>query len=179
MPGTNSVGIFIDAANLVKSINAAGYSLNLRKFRRYLYNEYTPQFIRYYTASYGDNDNFIKSLIAKGFNVVTKPIKRIKTASNSYINKANFDVEISVDAMELNNHLSMIILFSGDSDFAYLVKNLRTKSKLVYCYSVQYHISRELIKVCDKYFDILKIGKAFLSKKQKSPSFSTGGLSSI
>lgn len=61
--------------------------------------------------------------------VITKPIQKIATASGQPILKANFDVEIAVDAMRLMEHYDAFVLLSGDADFAYLLKRLREAGK--------------------------------------------------
>lgn len=48
-----------------------------------------------------------------------------------YIPKCNFDVEISVDAMRLIDQYDTICLFSGDADFAALLRFLKSKGKKV------------------------------------------------
>ena len=45
------------------------------------------------------------------------------------IPKSNFDVEIAVDAMRLIESYETICLFSGDADFAALLRYLKTKGK--------------------------------------------------
>ncbi|MBU2579165.1 NYN domain-containing protein [Patescibacteria group bacterium] len=112
-----------------------------------------------------------------GFKLITKPLKIIaetdKIKGDS--RKANFDVEIALDAYEIRDNYDTLILFSGDSDFDYLVQSLRQKGKRVIVISSKYHISKELIKSCNKYIDLKKI-RSFIERinKQKGPSFSMG-----
>jgi len=112
-----------------------------------------------------------------GFKLITKPLKIIaetdKIKGDS--RKANFDVEIALYAYEIRDNYDTLILFSGDSDFDYLVQSLRQKGKRVIVISSKYHISKELIKSCNKYIDLKKI-RSFIERinKQKGPSFSMG-----
>jgi len=50
-----------------------------------------------------------------------------------------------------------LVLFSGDSDFNYLIKKLRLKGKQVVVISTKHHISRELIESSNKYIDLKKL----------------------
>lgn len=52
-----------------------------------------------------------------------------------------------------------MLLFSGDSDFDYFLKELKRHGKRVIVVSTKYHISRELIKRADHYIDLRKIRK--------------------
>jgi uncharacterized LabA/DUF88 family protein len=50
-----------------------------------------------------------------------------------------------------------LVLFSGDSDFDYLIKTLKKKGKRVIVISTKYHIAKELIISSDKYIDLKKL----------------------
>lgn len=75
------------------------------------------------------------------------------------LRKANFDVEIAVDAMDMIDTYETAILFSGDSDFDHLVRRLKKKGKTILVFSTRHHIAKELIKGSNKYFDIRKFRK--------------------
>jgi uncharacterized LabA/DUF88 family protein len=51
-----------------------------------------------------------------GFTVVTKPTKEVIDA-NGRRKVGNMDIELTVNAMELADHVDQIVLFSGDGDF--------------------------------------------------------------
>ena len=81
--------------------------------------------------------------------------------------KADFDVEISVDALDWKDKYDTFVLFSGDSDFKYLVKYLKKRSnKTVIVISRRGHISKELREsvFIDYYQDIYKLKDVFLQK---------------
>ena len=63
---------------------------------------------------------FLSKLRKIGFKVVTKPVKKIIDETGRRLEKASFDVEITGDVLESMEEAEVIILFSGDSDFAYL-----------------------------------------------------------
>ena len=110
---------------------------------------------------------YLRYLNAIGFITFTKPLKKIKITSNEvldrvseliepwenditwwinrrYIYKANFDVEITADILSDKSKIEEIILFSGDSDFTYLVKKIKDVGKSATIYSSRKTIAWEL-----------------------------------
>lgn len=115
-----------------------------------------------------ENQNkFFTFLKNNGFTLITKPLKIIKLEDieRGDIRKANFDVEIAVDVMEMIDKFETLVLFSGDSDFNYLLRNLKKKNKNVIVVSTKYHVAKELIESCDKYIDIKKLRSKIERKK--------------
>ena len=157
------VVVFIDAANLELSAKDLGIKVSYRKLRAFFVKRGSLVFIGYYTAAFGNRRHrqFLKSLTARGYKVVTKPLKLIKSqdVARGDIRKANFDVEIAMDAMSLADKFETLVLFSGDSDFDYLVKNLKKRGKKVLIFSFRGHISKELARSADQYIPITKLDK--------------------
>lgn len=85
--------------------------------------------------------------------------------------KANFDVELSVDAVSNLLQYETFILFSGDCDFEYLAKYLRGQGKIVIAFSRSGHVAKELPPACNHYFDIVDFREEILRvtpKKQRT-----------
>ena len=59
--------------------------------------------------------------------------------------------------MKMIEEFKTLVLFSGDSDFDYLIKILKSRGKRVVVISTKYHISKELIESGDKYIDLKKL----------------------
>ncbi len=51
------------------------------------------------------------------------PAKQVKKQ------KGNMDIELTVDCLELSDHLDHYVIFSGDGDFISLVKALKRRGK--------------------------------------------------
>jgi len=93
-----------------------------------------------------------------GYKLTTKPLKVIKSRKNgAHLRKANFDVEIAVEAMKRIGKFDVFMLFSGDSDFDYLIKELKRNGKKTIVASLKHHISKELIESADYYLNLKKI----------------------
>ncbi|MEK9165265.1 MAG: NYN domain-containing protein [Patescibacteria group bacterium] len=164
---SNNAIAFIDAANLEKSAQGRKIKINYRGLFAFLKNQFNCSQFRYYTVAFNNNSHqiFLKSLRAKGYILITKRLKII----NQYIRKANFDVEITFDALLLQKNYNTIILFSGDSDFAYLLQKLKKLfNKKIIVFSTRYHIGKEIIESANKYYDIIKFPNIY--KKQNTPT---------
>ncbi len=62
-----------------------------------------------------------------GYTVVTKSVKETIDAHGRRKVRANMDIELAVDAMELARHVDEIVLFSGDGDFRSLVEAVQRR----------------------------------------------------
>lgn len=153
------VFVCIDAANLEQSLKSLGWRVDYKRLYRYFQNNTRLVGVRYYCPRFGDpaQDKFFVVLKKMGFKLVTKPPKNIKVSGKLKKCKANFDVEIALDMFLLSHKYDALVLFSGDSDFNYLVRLLRGKGKKVIVVSTKHHISKELIASCNKYFDLKKL----------------------
>ena len=157
--------VVIDAANLEKSAQSLRMKVHYTKLKRFFEQRGQLKGIRFYTAAFGTNNHqdFLESLKRRGYVLITKPIKEIVNKDiTEKIRKANFDVEITMDVMDLMGEFDTLILFSGDSDFDCLVQRVRNRGKKVFVFSTQYHISRELIYSCNRYIDIREYKKDLL-----------------
>ena len=126
------LALFIDGANLYSAAKALGADIDFKK----LIDEFRKKGVLvrayYYTAIVeGDDYSPIKPLVDwldyNGFTMVTKPMKRFTDHEGRTRSKGNMDVEIAVDMMELADRLDHAVLFSGDGDFAGLVRAVQRK----------------------------------------------------
>lgn len=178
---SGKVCILIDAANLESALKDLGWHIDYRKLRSFFENGATFS-IRFYSVLHHTENQtrFFSFLRHAGFTLITKPLKIIHDRTNAvgHIRKANFDVEISVDAILHLHAYDNLILFSGDSDFDYLLRKVRRQRKFVTVISSRNHVSRELIASSDRYVDLKNL-RPFIERTNKSPSLgsnpSTGG----
>ncbi|HLD26765.1 MAG TPA: NYN domain-containing protein [Patescibacteria group bacterium] len=150
--------VCIDVANLEKSVKKINQRVDYKKLIRFFRKGNLIDII-IYTATFGTkpHNDFLAFLQRIGYKIVCKPEKQIDNRK-----KANFDVEIAVDVMELLPHFDSLILFSGDSDFHYLNIKLKSFGKKIFVFSTRYSISKELIVSSTKYFDTKKFEDVFL-----------------
>jgi uncharacterized LabA/DUF88 family protein len=122
----------------------------------------------YYTALAEDQEySSIRPLIDwldyNGYTMVTKPTKEYTDASGRRKIKGNMDIELTVDAMELSEHLEHIVLFSGDGDFRSLVAALQHKGLRVSVVSTLQTqppmVADELRRQSDQFIDLADLEK--------------------
>src|SRR4029077_18620540 len=87
-----------------------------------------------------------------------KPIKEFKDANGRRKVKANIDIELAVDAMEMSQHIDEMVLFSGDGDFRSLVEAMQRRGVRVTVVSTIYTqpamIADELRRQTDVFLDL-------------------------
>lgn len=154
--GRKRIAIFIDAANFEISLKQSGLKADYRKLLNEFGRNSSLVILRYYSPAFktkGQNSffSFIKNL---GFKIVTKNVKIIKKRNKKSQNKANFDVEITFDAAVNIGKYENMILFSGDSDFVYLVSQLKKRAITTTVISPQWRTARELRKEADVFIDL-------------------------
>ena len=99
------------------------------------------------------------------FIIVKKPVKIITNEFGKKIEKANFDVEITADIMTSLKKIDAVVLFSGDSDFAYLAELLNRQKKQIFVYSSKKTLSWELKLSAHRYFFIDNL--SLLTKRRR------------
>jgi uncharacterized LabA/DUF88 family protein len=160
------IALFIDGANLYATSRALGFDIDYRKLlssfqkRGYLIRAY------YYTALIEDQEySSIRPLIDwldyNGFRVVTKPAKEFTDATGRRKIKGNMDIELTVDALELAEHVDHYVIFSGDGDFRTLVEALQRRGRKVSVVSTMASqppmIADDLRRQADNFVDLLSL----------------------
>lgn len=160
---TERIALFVDGANLYATAKALGFDIDYKRLLTMFRSQ--GQLVRalYYTALSDDQEySSIRPLIDwldyNGYTMVTKPTKEFTDPSGRRKIKGNMDIELTVDAMELSEHLDHIILFSGDGDFRTLVEALQHKGKRVSVISTMNTqppmVSDELRRQADQFVDL-------------------------
>jgi len=158
------VKVYIDGANMFYTQKKLEWFFDWKKIKDYLREKWDVLEIRYYTGVKSDDEkmaSFLRYLDNVGITPITKPIKIIKISNNhplkqfyhySEMYKSNCDVEITTDILLERKETDEIILFTGDSDFQYLVKKLRDLGKKVIIFSSRKTISWEIKLAASEYF---------------------------
>jgi len=147
--------VFIDGSNVYFAQKKSGFWLDWVKVKRFFEKQYKVLEYRYYVGLREDNHQirkFLNKLKKIGFKTITKPVKTLIDEQNRYIEKANFDVEITADILIYLDKINIVILFSGDSDFVYLIDLIHKKDKEIYAFSSRKTLAWELKAKSDKYF---------------------------
>lgn len=156
--------VYIDGANMYFAQKKLGWRFDWQKLFDVLINTYAAEEIYYYSGLKTDDlqmKEFLERLRGFGYQIVTKPLKKIRVgdtdqkSSSPFIFKANFDVEITADMLLMKDDYDVAILFSGDSDFEYVIKKCQSFGKKVIVFGVERGLSQELRKCAD---EIVMIG---------------------
>jgi uncharacterized LabA/DUF88 family protein len=133
---TERLAIFIDGANLHATAKTLGFDIDYKRLLALFRTK--GQLVRalYYTAIADDQEySSIRPLVDwldyNGFTMVTKPTKSYTDALGHRKVKGNMDIELTVDAMRLIEHLDHVLLFTGDGDFRALVAALQMRGRRV------------------------------------------------
>lgn len=157
------IALFIDGANLYATAKALGFDIDYKRLLNLFRSKGRLLRALYYTALAEDQEySSIRPLIDwldyNGYTMVTKPTKEFTDASGRRKIKGNMDIELTVDAMELSEHLDHIVLFSGDGDFRTLVESLQHRGKRVSVVSTMNTqppmVSDELRRQADQFVDL-------------------------
>lgn len=148
--------VFIEGSNIYFAQKKMGKWLDWVKVKRFLNQKYKVLEYRYYVGVRPNDSGmqkFLRKLKKIGFKVITKPVKIVTDEKGNQFEKANFDVEITTDAILSRTEFDIMILFSGDSDFAYLSEIFRQFNKSMAVYSTRGTLAWEL-KLKAKYYFI-------------------------
>ena len=142
--------VFIDGANLFFTQRHLGWQIDFSRLMAFFMSGYASVQANYYVPASEpvseENAAFTRVLIAHGYRITSKPVKKIVNKETGVIvMKGNLDVELVVDALSAVEEYDTFILFSGDSDFLPLLRALKEKGKEVRVYSTQGLSARELL----------------------------------
>jgi uncharacterized LabA/DUF88 family protein len=99
-----------------------------------------------------DQTNFIDMLRSNGYEIKSKELRSRADGSQ----KGDWDMGIAVDAISLADKLDIVVLVSGDGDFADLVYYLQSKGVYVEALSFKESTNDDLIKAVDMHTPIEK-----------------------
>ena len=149
------IAIFIDGANVESSLQRMGARFDYMKLLA-CFGKERVAYAGYYQAdfSHKGQGGFFTKLKKIGYHLITKPVKVIERRGHDDMHKANFDVEIAVDACLLKDRYDVAVLFSGDSDFTYLAEALIKEGKQVVVIAPYRATARELRAVASMYLNV-------------------------
>lgn len=148
------VGIFIDTQNIYHSAkNFYNKNVDFGKLVMILNQERNLiRAIAYVIKSdLGPREiAFFEALVSKGVELRIKDIIILPDGTK----KADWDVGITIDAIRLSKFLDVIILVTGDGDFAPLVEYLKNQGNIVEIAGFGKNTSTKLKELADFYYDL-------------------------
>ncbi len=105
-----------------------------------------------------EEESFFEALNEIGFETKIKDIKTFADGSK----KADWDVGMSLDAVSLASHADVVVLCTGDGDFARLCTYLRHEGVRVEVMGFGSSTADELVDVADAFHDLSEREATFL-----------------
>jgi uncharacterized LabA/DUF88 family protein len=178
----SQVLVLVDESNVSSSVRTAGRGLDWLKLRDFLVGPNTgrtliemvvytglPPAIPAWQDERDKKNKFVHWLRSNGFMVVTKD--GAPAEEGHY--KANVDVMMAIDALELSIEIrpDLVILVTGDADFAYLATKLRRHGIRVEVASVAANLGHILRSAANNVIDLGPLFRTFeIIKVQDSPA---------
>jgi len=153
------VGVFVDAANVELAIDRMRARVDWRKVLSLLTENRTLVRAMAYSPVHDDpgvsieTQRFAEPFLGKGYKVVTKPLKRFADGTI----KANVDIEMACDIIEMLDRLDVVCLVSGDGDFQRLVEVVQAKGVRVEVVAVGSSTAANLRNAADQFIDLQSI----------------------
>ncbi|MFC4358841.1 NYN domain-containing protein [Halobium salinum] len=97
-----------------------------------------------------EEETFFEALQDIGFETKIKDIKTFGDGSK----KADWDVGMSLDAVTLADHVDVVVLCTGDGDFARLCSHLRHEGVRVEVMAFESSTAEELVEATDTFLDL-------------------------
>ncbi|MEO7724560.1 MAG: NYN domain-containing protein [Chthoniobacterales bacterium] len=164
--------VLVDESNVGSSVRTAGRGLDWLRLREFLVGENSgraliemvvyaglPPAIPLWQDERDKKNKFIHWLRSNGFLVVTKD--GAPAEEGHY--KANVDVMMAIDALELSVEMQpdVVILVTGDADFAYLATKLRRRGIRVEVASVSQNLGGVLKAAANAVIDLAPLFRTF------------------
>lgn len=164
--------VLVDESNVGSSVRTAGRGLDWLRMREFLAGAETgrdliemvvyaglPPAIPLWQDERDKKNKFIYWLRSNGFIVVTKD--GAPAEEGHY--KANVDVMMAIDALELSVEMQpdVVILVTGDADFAYLATKLRRRGIRVEVASVSQNLGGVLKAAANAVIDLAPLFRTF------------------
>ncbi|MGX4803328.1 LabA-like NYN domain-containing protein [Bradyrhizobium guangdongense] len=168
-PPAERIALFIDGRNLYATAKALGFDIDYKRLLSEFQGRGTLLRAFYYTAVEDQEYSSIRPLIDwldyNGYTVVTKATKEFIDFSGRRKVKGNMDIELTVNAMEIAEHIDQMVLFSGDGDFRSLVEAVQRRGVRVTVVSTIASqppmIADELRRQADVFTDLIELQSRF------------------
>ena len=156
------VGVFVDVANIhAAATEQMSGKLDYEKLMSHILgNKYKLFRAIAYAVKFSDDiENWIHTIEGFGYEVRSKEPTELPDGKR----KANWDVDLCLDVVEMIDLIDMVIIVSGDGDFVRLVNWCQHKGRIVKVYGVKGSVNRTLSEVCNQF---VSIGPDFLLQEK-------------
>jgi uncharacterized LabA/DUF88 family protein len=164
--------LFIDGANVYASAKALGWEIDWDKVLVY-YRKNDLVRAYYYTAI-AEGESRLRPMVDylafNGYVLKTKPMKIFRDPVTGVVKeKGNVDMELALDALDISEFVTDIVIFTGDGDFRILVERLQQRGVRIHIVSTVKSdppmCANELRAQCDYFVDLQDLQLIFRRDK--------------
>lgn len=145
--------VFIDGNNVFHSARQQGFEVDYARLLAHLLEGRELLRAFFYTGVDENADRqraFLHWMRRNGFRVVQKPVRVEKDGSR----RARLEVEITTDLMAYAGKVDLIILVSGDEDFAYPLQVIAQQGTRVEVAGFRSTTANRLLDAADRFIDL-------------------------
>ena len=155
--------VFIDGSNLLYTAQSMALDVDYLRLVDVLVGRDDLIRVNFYAGIDNDNQASVgwqTFMNRTGFRMVTKQVVSYSDGKQ----KANCDVEMAVDMINLSDSFDTAVLVTGDGDLTYAVNCLMNKGKQVEVYGARFNTAEKLINTADRFIDLESI-RGMIQKK--------------
>jgi uncharacterized LabA/DUF88 family protein len=145
--------IFIDGSNLFYTAQMMGIEIDYIKLVDTLVGKDSLVRACFYAGIDGDRSqaaNWHFFMKRSGFRMIMKQLQTFADGNR----KANCDVEMAVDMINLSDSFDTAVVCTGDGDLTYAINALMNRGKQVEVVGSKYNTNDSLINTCDRFIDL-------------------------
>jgi uncharacterized LabA/DUF88 family protein len=153
--------VFIDGNNIFHSARQLGFEVDYARLLAVLLGK-DRELLRafFYTGVDEGADRqrgFLHWMRRNGFRVVQKPVKQERDGTR----RARLEVEITTDMLAYAEKVDLVILVSGDEDFAYPLQALTQKGIRVEVAGFRGAMANKVMDAADRYIELDQLTERF------------------
>lgn len=150
LPGQRGA-VLVDGQNLYLSAKARGAKPDYNAIMNVINGRAIVRAIVYNILPDGvDQSKFIYAIESIGYEVRSKRPRPLPDGTF----KADWDMQIAIDALALADKVDVMVILTGDTDFVPLIHALKSKGVKVEIMSFRETTGKELIEAADVYIEI-------------------------
>lgn len=162
------VGVFVDVQNMYYSAkNLYGAKVNFANIlKRAVSGRKLIRALAYVIrANNPEEQKFFEALAMQGFEVKMKDLQIFASG----LRKGDWDVGIAMDTIRLSDKVDVIVLVSGDGDYAPLIEYLKNHGHYVEVIAFGESSSHMIIEQADEFTDLSKEKSKYLLPGRRLP----------
>lgn len=131
LPASSGNFAFIDMQNIFKEVSEAGWKINWKAFRKYLWNNgVTKAFV--FIGYLKENEGLYYLLKNAGYDLKFREVRRLKDGK---IDGGNCDADLAFLVANCKTEYAKAIIVADDGDYSQMLGTLHKESKLEYLLS--------------------------------------------